>query len=183
EDRDLDELTLRVRHAEREIALGHDLQEHCRGADLAHRAEQHPRQERSIGGGKVEMAESMDGIQPHGGERRPERNRNPEPARVHQDSSQPRPTKGILVAMIVMNWTLTSSGCCAMYRTASPTRFTSMVGSTLISRFACGTPLVIFAAISVSALPISICEQAMSYLRPSSEADFVSPVTPCLVDV
>ncbi len=38
-------------------------------------------------------------------------------------------------------------------------------------------------AISVMALPISICPQAMSQARPSSEAAFVRPVIACLVDV
>jgi hypothetical protein len=36
---------------------------------------------------------------------------------------------------------------------------------------------------SVSALPMSIWPHAISWARPSSEADFVSPVTPCLVAV
>ena len=36
---------------------------------------------------------------------------------------------------------------------------------------------------SVSALPMSICPQAMLYLRPSSAVDFVRPVIACLVDV
>src|SRR5688572_17606347 len=49
--------------------------------------------------------------------------------------------------------------------------------------FACGTPLAMRAAISVAALPMSICPQAISYLRPSSEIDLVSPVIACLVAV
>src|SRR5262245_57898074 len=49
--------------------------------------------------------------------------------------------------------------------------------------FACGTPAFIFAAISVSALPISICPQAMSYFRPSKAVDVLSPVTACLLAV
>src|SRR5512139_2585961 len=48
---------------------------------------------------------------------------------------------------------------------------------------ACGTPVAILAAMSVAALPMSICPQAMSYLRPSSDVDLVSPVIACLVDV
>src|SRR6187200_1497896 len=52
-----------------------------------------------------------------------------------------------------------------------------------ISPLACGTPLAIFAAISVDALPMSIWLHAMSYLRPSSEVDLVSPVIACLVAV
>jgi hypothetical protein len=39
------------------------------------------------------------------------------------------------------------------------------------------------AVISVAALPMSICPQAMSYLRPSSEMHLVSPVMACLVAV
>jgi len=38
-------------------------------------------------------------------------------------------------------------------------------------------------AIAVSALPISICPQAMPNGRPSSAVDLVKPVTPCLVVV
>ena len=49
--------------------------------------------------------------------------------------------------------------------------------------FACGTPFDIGAAISVAALPISICPHAMSYLRPSSDVDFVRPVMACFVAV
>src|ERR1700693_3442728 len=36
---------------------------------------------------------------------------------------------------------------------------------------------------SVSALPMSICPQAISHLRQSSAVDLVSPVTACLVAV
>ena len=36
---------------------------------------------------------------------------------------------------------------------------------------------------SVPALPMSICPQAMSYARPSSEVDLVRPVIACLVAV
>ena len=36
---------------------------------------------------------------------------------------------------------------------------------------------------SVAALPMSICPQAMSYGRPSSDSDFVSPVIACFVAV
>src|SRR5690606_4046972 len=35
----------------------------------------------------------------------------------------------------------------------------------------------------VAALPMSICPQAISYLRPSSDVDLVRPVMPCLVAV
>src|SRR5215831_15760994 len=58
-----------------------------------------------------------------------------------------------------------------------------MSGSTAIVPFACGTPLAMRAARSVAALPMSICPQAMSYLRPSREADLVNPVMACLVAV
>jgi len=56
-------------------------------------------------------------------------------------------------------------------------------GSTIVVPFACGTPLVMRSVISVAALPMSICPQAMSFLRPSSEMHLVSPVTACLVAV
>ena len=39
------------------------------------------------------------------------------------------------------------------------------------------------AVMSVAAFPISICPQAISYLRPSSEVDLVRPVMACLVEV
>src|SRR5215475_1195336 len=48
---------------------------------------------------------------------------------------------------------------------------------------ACGTPDAILAARSVFALPMSIWPHAMSYLRPSSDVDFVSPVIACFVAV
>jgi hypothetical protein len=57
----------------------------------------------------------------------------------------------------------------AMCKTAFATWPTSIMGS------ACGS----FAASSVNALPMSIWPQAMSYLRPSSEVDLVSPVIAC----
>src|SRR5262245_5016040 len=58
-----------------------------------------------------------------------------------------------------------------------------MVGSTSMDPLAWGTPRFIRSVNGVAALPISICPQAMSYLRPSSEVDLVSPVMACLVDV
>src|SRR5687768_10867158 len=64
-----------------------------------------------------------------------------------------------------------------------PTCSTSINGSTAMLPFAWGTPLAIGAASSVDALPISSCPHAMSYLRPSSDVDLVSPVTACLVEV
>ena len=49
---------------------------------------------------------------------------------------------------------------------------------------ACGTPLwPCRPVISVAALPMSIWPQAMSYGRPSSASDLVSPVIACLVAV
>ena len=53
----------------------------------------------------------------------------------------------------------------------------------MTSPFACGTPFAIRVVISVAALPMSIWPHAMSYFRPSSEVDFVRPVTACLVAV
>ena len=41
--------------------------------------------------------------------------------------------------------------------------------------------LVIARVISVAALPMSIWPQAMSYARPSSDVDVVSPVIACFV--
>ena len=70
-----------------------------------------------------------------------------------------------------------------MKTTASATFATFIVGSTATDPFACGTPLAIRAVISVAALPMSICPQAMLYFRPSSEVDLVSPVIACLVAV
>ena len=56
---------------------------------------------------------------------------------------------------------------------------TSNRGSAAVVPFACGTPDSIVAVISVAALPMSICPQAMLYRRPSSAVDFVSPVIAC----
>src|SRR5262249_29580215 len=69
----------------------------------------------------------------------------------------PRPTNGILLAMIVMNCTFADSGKSAICSTASATCSTSISGSTATCPFACGTPLAMRAAISVAALPMSIC--------------------------
>ena len=44
-------------------------------------------------------------------------------------------------------------------------------------------PLGWLRVISVAALPMSICPQAMSYPRPSREVALVSPVIACLVAV
>jgi len=95
----------------------------------------------------------------------------------------PRPMKGIVVAITVMNWTLASSGRLAIYTTASATCWTFIRGSTIVVPFACGTPCVIRSVISVAAFPISICPQAISKFRQSSEMLFVSPVIACLVAV
>ena len=65
----------------------------------------------------------------------------------------------------------------------SATCSTSNVGSTMIAPFGCGLPSADLAVMGVAALPMSIWPQAMLYLRPSSEVDFVRPVMACLVDV
>src|SRR3984893_9614883 len=96
---------------------------------------------------------------------------------------QPRPTNGILVAITVRNWTFASGVTVAMNTTARATFCTSIVGSSMTVPLACGTPRCIRWVISVSALPTSIWPQAMSYLRPSSEVDFVRPVIACLAEV
>src|SRR5260370_14154473 len=58
-----------------------------------------------------------------------------------------------------------------------------MVGSTAVSPLACRTPFCILAVISVWALPMSICPQAMSYFLPSRAVDLVRPVMACLLAV
>src|SRR5262245_17222234 len=119
------------------------------------------------------------------GERREERGgerREPDlrpPRRPHQ----PRPMNGILVAMMVMNCTLVSSGRFAMCSTAAPTWSTSISGSGRISPFACGTPSAMREASGVRALPMSICPTLMSYFLPSSALALVRPVTACFVEV
>jgi hypothetical protein len=60
---------------------------------------------------------------------------------------------------------------------------TSMVGSGAISPLAWSTPSFMRAVISVPALPMSICPQAMSCFRPSRAVAFVSPVIACFVAV
>ena len=52
-----------------------------------------------------------------------------------------------------------------------------------VAPFACMTPDCILAAISVSALPMSIWPQQMSNFRQSREIYLVRPVTACLVEV
>src|SRR5690242_2446452 len=90
---------------------------------------------------------------------------------------------GIFVAMIVMNCTLASRGKLAIYRTASATSLTSILGSTIVDPLAWRIPVAIASLSALTALPMSIWPQAISQARPSSEIDFVSPVTACLVDV
>jgi hypothetical protein len=85
--------------------------------------------------------------------------------------------------MIVMNWTLALKGRLAMYTTARATSSLSILGSTITSPLAWGLPLLELWTPSIEALPMSICPQAMSYLRPSSEVALVSPVRACLVAV
>ena len=85
--------------------------------------------------------------------------------------------------MMVMNCTLDDSGRQALCITASATSFASIIGSMAISPLACGTALAMRAGSSASAFPMSICPQAMLYLRPSSEIDLVRPVIVCLVEM
>jgi hypothetical protein len=85
------------------------------------------------------------------------------------------------VAITVMNGTLASRGRLAMYATARPTSLTSMVGSTRIDPSGWRTPSAIRAVIGVSALPMSIWPQAMSWARPSRAVVLVSPVIACFV--
>ena len=89
----------------------------------------------------------------------------------------------MLVAIPVRTWTLASSGRLAISSTASATCRTSMRGSTAVVPFACGTPADMRSVISVAALPMSICPQAMLWRRQSSEMLLVRPVMACLVAV
>ena len=59
----------------------------------------------------------------------------------------------------------------------------SNVGSARTEPSAWRAPVAMPAVMSVAALPMSICEQAMLYGRPSSESDRVRPVIACFVDV
>ena len=81
--------------------------------------------------------------------------------------------------MIVMVCTFTSSGSAAICTTAAATCVTSIVGSGIRWPSACGTPPDIRAVMLEAALPMSICPQAMSNARPSSDSDLVSPVIAC----
>ncbi len=70
-----------------------------------------------------------------------------------------------------------------MYSTASATSRTPIWGSGTTEPSAWSAPLPKPCVISVTALPTSICPQAIPYLRPSSEIALVSPVIACLVAV
>ena len=86
--------------------------------------------------------------------------------------------------MTVMNCTLASKGRLDMKTTARATSYGSMVGSVKTAPWAWGSPALTAAASgAVSALPMSIWPQAISYLRPSNDVDLVRPVIPCLVAV
>jgi len=76
-----------------------------------------------------------------------------------------------------------SSGRLAIWSTACATFSTFIIGSTSTDPLACGTPFCMPEDNSVTALPMSIWPTAMSYFRPSRDADFVRPVTACLVAV
>src|SRR6185312_1589093 len=93
--------------------------------------------------------------------------------------THPRPTKGIFVAITVMLRIFASSGSDAMVSTAFATCCRSSTGSGAMRPSACTTPCLNLSAQPVSALPISIWPQAMSYLRPSSAVDLVRPKTAC----
>ena len=67
----------------------------------------------------------------------------------------------MLVAMMVMNCTLASSGRRAIAATACATWATSMRGSTLVLPSACRMPAAMRSVMSVAALPMSIWPQAM----------------------
>ena len=77
--------------------------------------------------------------------------------------NQPRPMKGIFVAITLMNCTLASNGRLAMNMIALATFTTSIVGSGRLDPSGCGTPPDILAVLVVAALPISIWLQAISY--------------------
>src|SRR5262249_21021880 len=96
---------------------------------------------------------------------------------------QPRPTNGILVAMIVMNCTFTSGGMFAMKSTACPQYSTGMRGSGFTSPFAWRTPCAMRLVNGGPGLRRSIWQQAMSYFRPPRESVLVRPVAACLVAV
>ncbi len=70
-----------------------------------------------------------------------------------------------------------------MCTTVRATSAAAITGSTANSPLAWRIPLRIRSVISVAALPMSIWPQAIRYGRPSSDSDFVSPVTACLVAV
>jgi hypothetical protein len=97
---------------------------------------------------------------------------------------EPRPTKGILVAITVMNWTLASSGRLAMWATARPTCSTSMRGSTGSSRRPAARRAVIRSVIGRSRR--CRCRSGRRRCRRAGRralVDLVSPVIACLVAV
>src|SRR4030065_2429242 len=76
---------------------------------------------------------------------RPHRIRSAEPCLAQRLGwDYPRPTKGILVAMMVMNCTFAFKGRLAIYTTASATCSTFMVGSAEIVPSAFGTTAFLF---------------------------------------
>ena len=81
---------------------------------------------------------------------------------VHCGEPQPRPTNGILVAMMFRNSALASGGRVAMKTIASATFCTSMRGSGTVCPFGCSWPDEERSVIGVSALPTSTWPQAMS---------------------
>ena len=74
----------------------------------------------------------------------------------------PRPTNGILVAMMFTNSALASGGRVAMKTMVSATFCTSMRGSGTVCPFGCNWPDDERSVIGVSALPTSTWPQAMS---------------------
>src|SRR5205814_2375291 len=133
----------------------------------------------------------IDGARPDPGPRAPPRHpgqpREPpggrSPAGAGVTPGQPRPMNGIVVAVMVRNCTLASSGSDAMNSTAPATCSASKVGSGTTEPSACSAPRLMPSVMSVAALPMSIWPQAMPNRRPSSDRDLVSPVSACLVAV
>src|SRR5664279_3647121 len=103
--------------------------------------------------------------------------------RCHTRGDQPRPTNGILVAITVMDGTFLKIDRLVMNSTAPATSATSIIGSVRTLPSACGMPRSNRDVKSVAAFPTSICPQAMSYARPSSDVDLVRPEIACLVTV
>ena len=96
----------------------------------------------------------------------------------------PRPTNGILVAITVIVATFASSGRLGhVHEPRAPPRRRPSAARAACCRRPGSTPRRHGSVISVAALPMSIWPQAMSYARPSSDVDLVSPVIACLVAV